>query len=347
MSLVSIIMPTFNAERWVSDTIDNLAQQTYPQMELIVVDDASSDGTVPLVRQKLEKDFKHDWRIIEFDQNQGPSAARNAGLRVAKGSWVQFLDSDDFLAPSKFELQMAQAAAAAPEVAFIYAAWCFCHAEGGDIVQAGDVFNPDMTGKAPIMCLVGDRPLQGAGLARRSALEAVGGFDESLRFWECEELTLRLASAGRLERTPSSEPLYLWRLHPGQYYIGRDNARYKLMDVTASWMTLMLNEARGRTLSELGLSDAEVVEIRRNSTQWARLLYAQSPAAFREYTARARQLDPDAAPAYPKPISVLSRYIGYEGAEAVAKLARYPRTWARDLMQKLSPRPQASVFDWR
>ncbi len=119
MSLVSIIMPTFNAARWVSDTIDNIAEQTYARLELIVVDDASTDGTAALVRRKLETDFKHDWRIIEFDRNQGPSAARNAGLRVAKGSWVQFLDSDDFLAPSKFELQMACGASAAPEVTFI------------------------------------------------------------------------------------------------------------------------------------------------------------------------------------------------------------------------------------
>ena len=347
MSLVSIIMPTFNAARWVSETIDNIAEQTYPQLELIVVDDASTDGTAALVRQKLEKDFKHDWRIIAFETNQGPSAARNAGLRVAKGSWVQFLDSDDFLAPSKFELQMARGASAAPEVAFIYASWCFCHAEGGDILRSGAPIAPDMTGKAPIMCLVGDRPLLGAGLVRRSALEAVGGFDESLRFWECEELALRLASAGRLEGTPSSEALYLWRLHPGQYYIGRDNARYKLLDVAFSWMTLMLNEARGRTLDELDLSSAEIAEIRKNSTQWARLLYAQSPAAFRQYAARARQLDPDIGPSYPKSISMLSRYIGYEGAEAVAKVARYPRTLARRLLQKLNPRPQDTVFDWR
>jgi len=62
---------------------------------------------VSLVRNKLAQSFKNAWKIIEIGSNRGPSAARNVGLRAAQGEWVQFLDSDDFMAPSKFELQMA------------------------------------------------------------------------------------------------------------------------------------------------------------------------------------------------------------------------------------------------
>src|SRR4051812_44698764 len=99
MYLVSVIVPTYNSEKWICDTLDSLIAQTYPHLELIVVDDGSKDNTLALVRDKLGKEFRNSWQIIEHGSNHGPSAARNTGLRAASGSWVQFLDSDDFIAP--------------------------------------------------------------------------------------------------------------------------------------------------------------------------------------------------------------------------------------------------------
>src|SRR5476651_2268762 len=68
MSLVSVIMPTYNAEKWVTDAIDNLKAQTWRNLELIIVDDASSDTTVAVARKKLEKDFDRAWKIIEVER---------------------------------------------------------------------------------------------------------------------------------------------------------------------------------------------------------------------------------------------------------------------------------------
>jgi len=65
MDLISVIMPTHNAAKWVTYTIDNLASQTYPHFELIVSDDGSQDDTVSVVRNKLTKSFKNAWQIIE------------------------------------------------------------------------------------------------------------------------------------------------------------------------------------------------------------------------------------------------------------------------------------------
>src|SRR5215475_1155600 len=107
MTRVSVILPTYNSERWVADTIETIAAQTYAQIELIVVDDCSQDDTVSLVRRKLSTQFSHDWQVIELRENRGPSAARNIGLRHASGSWVQYIDSDDFMSPTKLERQMA------------------------------------------------------------------------------------------------------------------------------------------------------------------------------------------------------------------------------------------------
>ena len=71
MSVVSVVMPTYNSAKWVTDTIDNLILQTYPHVELIVVDDGSQDDTVSIVRKKLTKEFKHSWQIIELGENRG------------------------------------------------------------------------------------------------------------------------------------------------------------------------------------------------------------------------------------------------------------------------------------
>jgi glycosyltransferase involved in cell wall biosynthesis len=253
MSLVSVVMPTYNSAKWVNETIDNLILQTYPHIELVVVDDGSRDDTVEVVRNKLRNDFKHDWQIIELGNNRGPSAARNVGLRAATGSWVQYLDSDDFMSPSKFSLQMAHCEQASSEVSAVYSSLRQCYVDSGKITLTGQLTQPDMVGKAPIMCLVSNhRPLHSAGLARRSVLQQIGGFDESLRFWECEEVTFRLAKAGRLEKVPSAQPLYLWRQHRDRVYLGGDDARYHSTPVALSWIELMLKGFRIQDVGRIG-----------------------------------------------------------------------------------------------
>ncbi len=339
-------MPTCDSASWVSETIENLIAQTYPSVELIVVDDGSQDETVSVVRRKLKSDFKNSWRIIELDGNHGPSAARNVGLRAASGAWVQFLDSDDFMAPEKLELQMSHCARASSEVSAVYSPWRQCHVEAGRITLVGSLSRPNMAGRAPIMCLVGnDRPLHSAGLARRSALEQVGGFDESLRFWECEEVTFRLAKAGRLEGVPSERPLYLWRQHHDRIYLGGDDARYHVAPVAMSWIEQILKGLEHKSLAELDLTPEDRRDILNYSAFLARALFRQDRAAFREYVSLARSLDPNLAPTYPKLISIVSRHVGYEAAEAIAHQGRAPAAVLRAILQWLKPTRPNSVFD--
>ena len=93
-TLVSIVMPTLNAQAWVVDTIDSVLAQTYPHIELIVVDDGSTDDTVDVVRRKLAADFKGDWRVIGLAENRGPSVARNVGLAAARDAWIPLMLSE-------------------------------------------------------------------------------------------------------------------------------------------------------------------------------------------------------------------------------------------------------------
>jgi len=283
----------------------------------------------------LSGTFKNPWQIIELGRNLGPSAARNVGLSAAQGAWVQFLDSDDLMAPSKFQIQMAHCTHVSADVSAIYSPWRQCYVDAGKVTFVGHLSQPNMDGRAPIMCLVGnDRPLHASGLARRSALERIGGWDETLRFWECEEIMFRLAKAGRLECVPSASPLYFWRQHRDKPYLGDDNARYQLRPVALSWIDQILKGLEYKSFEESGLSVRDRQDILRYSSHWARQLFRIDRHAFREYLARARKLDPNLAPAYPAVVSAISRHVGYEAAEAIADLGRIPR----DFLRKLLPR---------
>jgi glycosyltransferase involved in cell wall biosynthesis len=103
--LVSTILPCHNAERWLRDAIDSVLAQTWRPIEVIVVDDGSTDASLAVCEA-----FSEDPLVRVIAQtHQGAAAARNAGVRAAKGAWFQFLDADDLLAPNKIEVQLERA----------------------------------------------------------------------------------------------------------------------------------------------------------------------------------------------------------------------------------------------
>jgi glycosyltransferase involved in cell wall biosynthesis len=347
MDLVSVIIPTFNSERFVCDAIDSVFAQNYSEIEIIVVDDGSTDRTIAIAGQKLQSVLSN-WRIIELGRNMGPSAARNAGLRAARGVWVQFLDSDDLLMPGKINRQMAVCARVSSNVVAVYSPWSWGFFETGQIEWIGTPTRPFIADKAPIMCLAGQcRPLLAAGLIRRGALNEVGGFDEGLRFWECEEINVRMATIGSFSTAPSDKPEYLWRLHQDRIYIGGTEARYNSTDVALGWIKQVLKAAGGRSIDSLGLTEQDRRFLLEDSTLWARLLYSQNRKAFREYLNLARMFEPNLKPAYPRYIAVLSRWVDYEKAEAVAGLARKPRVWLDSASYLLKLRRRPPIFELR
>ena len=335
MELVSVIIPTFNSVQFIDEAIDSVIAQKYPAIEIVVVDDGSTDNTVAVARQKLQGSILR-FHVVQLGANKGPSSARNAGLRVASGSWVQFLDSDDILMPRKIERQMAVCVAAPPDVAAIYSPWRHGFLEAGEIEWLGPLSEPFISGKAPIMCLAAKcRPLLGACLIRRSALDKTGGFEEALRFWECEEACVKLASVGRFVPVSSGEAEYLWRLDRRAMYIGGAGARYNSSAVGLGWIRQALRAAGDQSIDKLGLPEADKQLLLQECTTWGRVLFADDRAAFREYLSLARILDTNITPSYPRHISVLSRWVGYENAEAAASLTRRPKVWLRSALRNL------------
>lgn len=99
--IVSIIIPAYNAGKYIKQTVESVIGQTYKNIEIIVIDDGSKDKTAEIV-----KSFGDPRVIYIFQENNGQSAARNAGIKIAKGKYISFLDSDDLFLPQKIERQV-------------------------------------------------------------------------------------------------------------------------------------------------------------------------------------------------------------------------------------------------
>lgn len=113
LALVSVIIPTYNADKFIEEAIQSVLAQTYRMYEIIVVDDGSTDNTKEVLRKYQDK-----IRCI-FQANCGPSAARNAGIKIAQGEYICFLDADDLWTSDKLEVQVSYLNRY-PDIAFVF-----------------------------------------------------------------------------------------------------------------------------------------------------------------------------------------------------------------------------------
>ncbi len=101
MNLISVVVPVYNAGSYLRQCLDSIAAQTYPNMEVILVDDASTDGSGQLCKEYAERDGR--FQYVRFPANRGPSAARNEGVGRAAGAFLSFVDADDYVEPDLLE----------------------------------------------------------------------------------------------------------------------------------------------------------------------------------------------------------------------------------------------------
>jgi glycosyltransferase involved in cell wall biosynthesis len=203
--VVSTIVPMFQAEEHLAEALDSALGQTVADIEVIVVDDGSTDGGPGIAQAYAERDSRVRYLRQE---NGGVARARNAGLRLARAQYVAFLDSDDVWLPPKLERQLA----AAFDGVLYSDAYLLVEGEAGDR-RISDAVEP--ASGAILERLLDENvvPLTTAffptALARR-----FGGFDEQLRSVEDLDLWLRMAAAG-IEFRHMAEPLARYRVHPG------------------------------------------------------------------------------------------------------------------------------------
>jgi glycosyltransferase involved in cell wall biosynthesis len=116
--LVSILIPAFNAGRWIADAIGSAAAQTWPNREIIVVDDGSRDETLSVARAYASREVK-----VVSQANQGAAAARNQAYAICQGDYIQWLDADDLLGPDKIAKQMEALERGAGPRTLLSSAW--------------------------------------------------------------------------------------------------------------------------------------------------------------------------------------------------------------------------------
>ena len=103
--LISIIVPVYNSEKFIGDTIKTVEQQTYKNWELILVNDCSTDNSTSIIEEQIKKDNRI--KLINLQENSGAAIARNNGIEEAKGRYIAFLDADDFWDKEKLKEQIS------------------------------------------------------------------------------------------------------------------------------------------------------------------------------------------------------------------------------------------------
>ena len=181
---IAVIIPTFDRQHFLGRAIDSVLSQTRPAHEVIVIDDGSTDGTVPWLKKEYPT-----VKLIE-QANQGVSAARNAGIQQAQSEWIALLDSDDEWFPEKLERQVKELQKY-PEI-------LFCHTD--EIwIRKGVRVNPmkkhqKFGGMIFSKCLDICRISPSSALFSRTLLDDVGWFDETLPICEDYDLWLRITA---------------------------------------------------------------------------------------------------------------------------------------------------------
>lgn len=203
-ALVSVVMPCYNARPYVEDAVRSVLDQTYPAVELVVVDDGSDDGSVEML-QRLAAEHPQRLRLLAQDR-RGPYPARNLGLRHARGEFVAFLDADDWWRPDFIERMHGTLQASGADLT--YCGW----QNVGEGVVAQPYVPPAYEDDDPVAHFVRSCPWPiHAALVRRSVVDSLGGFSER-RFASMDyDFWLRVLGLSRsIVRVPEVLAFYRW-----------------------------------------------------------------------------------------------------------------------------------------
>jgi glycosyltransferase involved in cell wall biosynthesis len=247
---VSVVIPAFNAERTISETLASVRNQTHANLEIILVDDGSKDRTLVIARAHAEDDPRI--RIIE-QQNAGVAAARNTGVATSTGEFIAPLDADDLWHPTKIERQLEVFEKEGPDTRLVYT-WFALLDEDSNVLQirAGGRYRGRVLQNLAFYNFIGNGS---SPLIRRSVFEATPGFDASLKQrggQGCEDWKLYFQLAKHCNFGVVPAPLTGYRLLPGnmssdvvQMLRSRDLAIADLMQTDPEYRSIF-REGRNR-----------------------------------------------------------------------------------------------------
>ncbi len=278
--LVSVVMPAYNAERHLAQAIESILKQTLSDLELIIVDDCSTDRTPEIIDSYVAADPRV--RGVRNDSNLGPAGSTNRGVAQARGELIAGMDADDISIPSRLKRQV-DFLAEHPDVAIV-------GSYVSHINEANKMLSLSRTGPASVADFnrlrsrgAATMVFGGTALYRKSAFDAVGGFDATLRAAADIEFCDRMSEIGAV--VAIAEPLLLYRV----YSTSNVALRFREGRLTHRWLAAR-REARMR--GEPPPTRAEYAEIERGVSLWRRLriwqddtsqsLYRRAGMAFGE-----------------------------------------------------------------
>lgn len=254
---VVVIIPCFNAERTLEQTLDSVVAQTFTDVKIVAVNDGSTDQTAEILDAFAGK---HPGLLEVLTQkNQGQTVAKNTGIRHSQSKYVAFLDSDDLWDPRKLE-QQVQLLDANPHVGM-------CYTAAQKIDESNHVFDtinvsPDHRGNCRQAFIIRNNVVASSVLARRSAIEQVGFYDISFAACENWDLWIRIAGISAIEYI--DEPLTKYRIHSQNMSKGFEKILQSRLQVIDKHLPEQTNSPAIRSLRKEALFKAHLAFAKMN-----------------------------------------------------------------------------------
>jgi glycosyltransferase involved in cell wall biosynthesis len=308
---ISILIPCFNAERWIAQSIESALAQTWPDKEVIVVDDGSTDNTLKIIR-------RFEGRVRwETGPNRGGGAARDRLMRLARGEWLQYLDADDVLLPEKVARQV-EFLEQHPNCDIVCSPTIEEYMKDGRLVQVEKRFPEPLD---PWILLASwHLPQTGGPLWRRTALDRVGGWRVGQPCCQEHELYFRLLEGGcRFEFCDSCLAVYRNWDHGRRVTV---ELRREVVQQRIVIFDRIENCLRRR--GELTALRHRAVNDARHALARGSWSYDQafSLGIVRRIIESDPSYCPSAGPASPALYRIIYWLIGFRGAEFIAELKR-------------------------
>ncbi len=205
--LVSVVTATYNMGKYLPFAIESALNQTYSNIEVIVIDDGSNDNT-----GKIMEPYKKDPRVrYIYQKNQGQAKAKNRGIRESRGAFVAFLDADDVWKPDKLEKQL-NLFAQSEKIGVVYSDVEYID-ENGNIIQQ-EPYKQYHSGKVTNQLFIDNFVNFSSAVVRKECFDQFGGFDETLPMSIDWDLWLRIST--KYEFAFLNEKAFYYRIWPGQ-----------------------------------------------------------------------------------------------------------------------------------
>ncbi|MBB4070342.1 glycosyltransferase involved in cell wall biosynthesis [Salinibacter ruber] len=309
-SLASVIIPCYNCEEYLENTIKSVWKQTYPNVELILVDDGSTDRTAEIIGRY------EDRAICHFGPNRGASAARTTGTKLASGDFIQYLDADDRLRRQALQLRITALKETPADVAYsAYQRWVEDRegfSPGNTVDKTLEEAHPD-----PEIATLGAFWVPPAALTyRRRIVEQIGEWNDNLPVIQDARFLQDAAFHGaQFVKVP--EVLAEYRDHKDGSLSSQDKHAFNC-DV---WVNARQIEERWRERQE-GLTDTQKERLAGAYDYCARALFGVDRAIYTQALSRVRDMKPEKVSKRLKRYARAERYIGYKAAAAIEELRK-------------------------